>query len=298
MLDEESRQEVMQEVSLQSLIQLDMNALGALLPEDDYGDWLYALILFARVQRRKPSDEMLLNDFVFRLKTSPACIDPLRVMVTDKVLVKVFVRAMLGSAYNVPTLAILDTPQAVDAYDFPPACCIKPTHMSGEVILRTAAEAIETDKVKSWFSRNYYKDSRERQYRQLRPRVIVEPLIFGTAVANDYKIHCYRGRPRLIQIDLDRHTGHKRALCTPEWRRLTIPMTYPYYDGEVARPANLATMLAAASKLSAGFDYVRVDLYSDGEKCLVGEITNTPGNACERFRNVAEERAVSRLIFS
>ena len=38
-------------------------------------------------------------------------------------------------------------------------------------------------------------------------------------------------------------------------------------------------MLAVATSLSGHFNFVRIDLYSNGEECLVGEITNCPGGA-------------------
>ena len=66
----------------------------------------------------------------FRVKTSDEIEDPLRRFVSDKELVKEYVRETIGEQYNVPTLAVLHTPAEVDAYEFPANCCIKPTHAS------------------------------------------------------------------------------------------------------------------------------------------------------------------------
>ena len=52
-----------------------------------------------------------------------------------------------------------------------------------------------------------------------------------------------------------------------------------------------------AEKLSAYFGLVRVDLYSDGETCMVGEITNCAGNAGARFFPRSGERRASEIIF-
>ena len=44
----------------------------------------------------------------------------------------------------------------------------------------------------------------------------------------------------------------------------------------VAKPANLDQMMSIASRLSADFDFVRVDLYSVNERIYFGELTFTP----------------------
>lgn len=44
----------------------------------------------------------------------------------------------------------------------------------------------------------------------------------------------------------------------------------------IARPANFERMLAIASQLSTGFDFVRVDLYNVDGRIYFGELTFTP----------------------
>jgi hypothetical protein len=58
---------------------------------------------------------------------------PLRVYVSDKEQLNQHVRARLGEAFNVPTIAIPRTPAEARAFDFPARCVIKPAHMSGAV---------------------------------------------------------------------------------------------------------------------------------------------------------------------
>ena len=74
-------------------------------------------------------------------------------------------------------------------------------------------------------------------------------------------------------------------------------MVYPRADRDIPKPANLREMLDVAGRLSAGFDFVRVDLYSDSSSCLVGEITNCHGNARQRFIPPSAELTASKIIF-
>jgi len=43
----------------------------------------------------------------------------------------------------------------VRTYPFPDACCIKPTHESGHVMLRKNGEAIDFKTIERWFELNH-----------------------------------------------------------------------------------------------------------------------------------------------
>jgi hypothetical protein len=260
-------------------------------------DRLYHRILFYKKHRRWPGDAPLWNDVWYRIKTSDEILDPLRVFVSDKEHVKHYVKAIVGEEHNVPTLAVLHTAADVDAFDFPERCCIKPTHASAEVILRKAGEPVDRDRIKRWFALNYYYAGREINYRLLRPKVIIEPLIFDSDNVEDYKIFCWNGVPRFVQLDFDRHTNHTRKLFDTDWNEQHFSIIYPRNTSPVARPDTLAGMLDVARRLSQGFSFVRIDLYSDNRRVLVGEITNCSANAGGFFLPRSAEFEASRVMF-
>lgn len=247
------------------------------IPESRLGDHLYSFINFIRIHRRLPGNKMLFNDFLYRIKISDEIIDPLRVFVSDKDYVKLFVKAVVGDQYNVPTVKILHSIEEVMEYQFPADCCIKPTHLSGMVILRRQGIAIDFDEIKRWLNRSYYHTNREANYKTLKPKVIVESLIFGSDNLTDYKVFCYNGKPKLIQVDMDRHIEHTENIFDIEWNEMPFSIHYPRANRQTEKPKNLDEMLAIATSLSRYFNFVRIDLYSNGEDCLVGEITNCPG---------------------
>ena len=267
------------------------------LPFNEAGDRLYHRLNFMRKHQRSPNGAMLWNDVWYRMKTSDEILDPLRVFVSDKEHVKDFVTEKLGDEYNVPTIAVLRSPRDVDTFEFPADCCIKPTHASGQVILRKDGEAIDRERIKRWFGIDYYRHGREWNYRGLQPKVIVEPLIFGGTNVEDFKIFCFRGEPRLIQVDLDRYIDHKRKFFDVDWNEQDFSIIYPRSTAEFPRPATLEKMLWAARELSAPFSFVRIDLYSDGRQVLVGEVTNCSENAGGFFVPRSAERQASELMF-
>jgi hypothetical protein len=267
------------------------------LPYNRLGDTLYHRLLFFKKHGRWPGKEMLWNDVWYRIKTGDEILDPLRVYVSDKEHVKHYVRETVGDEYNVPTLAVLHSPAEVDAYEFPARCCIKPTQASAQVILRLAGEPIDRVRIKNWFGINYYYAGREINYRALQAKVIVEPLIFDSANVDDFKVFCWKGVPRFVQQDFDRHTHHTRKIFDTEWNEQDFSIIYPRSTAASPRPHTLPKMLALARKLSAPFSFIRVDLYSDDQRVLVGEITNCSANAGGFFLPRSAEKKASRLMF-
>lgn len=260
-------------------------------------DRLYHWLLFLKKHHRLPTRRMIWNDVWFRIKTSREIEDPLRVFVSDKEHVKEYVRQLVGDRYNVPTLAILRTPGEVDACEFPARCAIKPTHASTHVILRENGEPIDRERIKKWFALNYYHAGRELNYRSLEPKVIVEPLIFDTSNVEDYKIFCWHGLPKFVMLDLDRFGRHTRKIFDTGWNEQDFSITYPRAAGVVPKPATLEEMLKLARILSQPFSFVRIDLYTDGRRVLVGEVTNCSANASAPFLPRSAEQQASARMF-
>src|SRR5262249_54252237 len=80
--------------------------LKRLLPENRWGDRVYGFLLFYASHRRRPNNSMTFNDVLYRIKTTDKILDPLRVFITDKEFVKLYIKAVVGDEYNVPTLAV------------------------------------------------------------------------------------------------------------------------------------------------------------------------------------------------
>ncbi|MBK8508485.1 MAG: hypothetical protein IPL51_07470 [Candidatus Competibacteraceae bacterium] len=268
-----------------------------IMPQNRLGDKIVSYINFLMNNNRLPKKQLSLNDVLYSIKTTDEILDPLRVFVSDKEFLKLFVSASLGDQYNVPTLDVIRDIKALDTYAFPPTCCIKPTHASGEVIIRRNNEPLDMERIKSWFKLNYYLVTREANYKLLKPKIIVEPLIFQGERIEDYKFLCYQGQPKLVWVDIDRYTQHKRKVFDCAWNELNFSITKPRSEASFKKPNNFSRMLEVASNLASQFSFVRIDLYSDGNTILVGEITNCSGNAGERFLPAESEPEASKILF-
>jgi hypothetical protein len=84
---------------------------------------------------------------------------------------------------------VLRNDKEIDGFVFPKSFCAKPTHSSGQV--RIVKNYIENEalkaELKGWLKFDHYVRSRERNYKNLKKKVIVEPVIFGETDLVDYR---------------------------------------------------------------------------------------------------------------
>ena len=284
---------------MRSLIVFIRISLNNILPKNRMGDKIYAFINFVFIHRRFPTNKMIFNDVIYRLKISDEILDPLRIFVTDKEYAKIYTKSLVGEEFTVPTFKIFQKYEELIDYNFPSECCIKPTHLSGEFILKVQDTKINYEKIKKWFSMNYYYRSREANYKSLKPKVIVEALVFNESNIRDYRFWCYKGKVKLIMVDCEPKNKlqiKKRTFFNLNWNEQDYNLKYNRED--VPKPSNLKQMISVAEKICSNFDFIRVDIFTDGTKCLLGEITNIHANASQRFIPLSGEKTASETIFS
>lgn len=164
----------------------------------------------------------------------------------------------------------------------------KPTHGSGCVLFLDRENARrEIPGLLAQSRKNLFHIVRETQYKDLEPKIIVEEnLARPDETLIDYKFFCSNGVVHCCQVDVDRFTGHKRALYTvPDFRQLQVRYGYDIPDATAA-PSSLSEMLEVARSLSLGFDFVRIDLYDTAEGIFFGEFTFSP---CSGSNSISDE---------
>lgn len=269
------------------------------LPLGNFSDRLVLFFRFLYIHGRRPRRRYALNDYLYHIASTSEILDPLRCLVSDKEHVKTYIKDTVGDEYNVPTLAVLRSPGEIDSYDFPADCVIKPTHASAKYIIRRSGSALDLAEIKSWLDYDYYAVGRERNYRDLQPKVIVEPLLFDGMDLNDYKFYCFRGSPGLILFVYGVSGGSEQRYYTTDWDEEPYSWARPKSSYVAERPATLDLMTSLASRLSADFSFIRVDFYTDGKQVYVGELTNCCGVASSIFYPdpIGSEEQASRRIF-
>ena len=222
--------------------------------------------------------------------------------VTDKVEFKEWLRETPAwEDLVIPTIGVYGGVDEVRGLVFTRDTILKPTHLSGRAILfeeDRALDAGELAKVGRWLRRDYYRRSREPNYKGLRKRLICEPVLRDEtgSVPIDYKFFMIGGRPLVIQVDLDRFGNRTQQYYSPDWRLLDFTHGFPRNPFPLDRPVQMSAALDTASVLAQVFPLCRVDLYLLPEGAIkAGEITFFPHGGASPFSPPSADFELGRM---
>lgn len=273
-------------------------ALTRALPRNKLGDTIFATVIHLRAHRRWPREPALFNDYLWRMKVSGELYDPLRQFVSDKEFGKLYVKGIAGDEYNIPTCCVIRSEREIDVNAIPERCAIKPTHSTGHVIVRLTDDPLDPAALRALFhSKNPYNKGRQQNYRFLRPKLIVEELALGMERPMDYKIFCYGGEPKIFAVYDSDEGGRRQTFLDPGWRPYEFRSALRRHERPIERPECLEEMLDVARRLARPFGLIRVDLYTDNRRFVVGELTNCHASGVARFASRADEEGFSRALF-
>ncbi len=176
-------------------------------------------------------------------------------------------------------------PKDIPFDNLPEKFVIKVTHGQGMNIICKNKAALDKKKtvkiLKKWLRTKYLPCYGEWFYGVIRPRIIIEKFLGDENDQEpiDYKIFCFNGEPKLIDVHTGRFIDHKRNFYDLEWNVIKgVGIKYPTDENEVVpKPDELDLMLEYARRLSKPFIHVRVDLYIVNNKVYFGELTFTNG---------------------
>lgn len=177
-------------------------------------------------------------------------------------------------------IGVYESIDDIDMDELPDKFVLKGTHGSGFNIICKDKCNMKWDeefkKMKRWLRINYYLQNREWVYKDIKPRIICEKYLeeFETGELRDYKIFCFNGDPKVIEVDFERFKNHKRNFYDLDWNFINGKISYPNdISVNIQKPEKLSEMLDLSRILSAGFPHVRVDFYYLNNQIIFGELT-------------------------
>ena len=191
-----------------------------------------------------------------------------------------FVRRRLGTDENlIPLIALIRDPFEVRHLELPGAFILKINDGSQLRRIWRVGEAVDRDEmerlVAEWLAHQQAKWQREWVYTQVAHAVIAEHFIGSDAGVppDDLKFNCHDGRVHSI-VHVRR--GGPAPLVNHydrDWNCLPIKAsTGPMVD-PAPRLVELDEAIRIAEAVSAGFDYLRVDLFVVAGRIWLGELT-------------------------
>jgi TupA-like ATPgrasp len=244
-------------------------------------------------RRLRLENPLTFNEKLWWLKINNR--DPLLTICSDKYKVRDYVRECgLGHILNT-MYGVYDKADEIDFNKLPEKAFIKTNHGSAINVLFDRNKPFDIKKFTKKFNgalkQNYYLQSREWNYKNIEPKIIVEKVLEDGENNSliDYRFLCFDGVVKLIFIDIE--TASEDGTHNPYAKRNVYDKDFNYLDIKVGReqfdkstitkPENFDKMIEYAQKLSEPFPFCRVDLYNLDGEIYFGEITFYPGGATQ-----------------
>lgn len=220
----------------------------------------------------------------------------------DKYKVREFIKNEIGEEYLIPLYAVYDDPDKINYQNLPSKFVIKLNTGSGYNIIVHDKKKINEKKIyfklKKWFKEDYAKMKKEPQYKNVDKKILVEKYIEDkNEKLLDYKFFCFNGKVKFLKIDYDRYKEHKVNFYDEKFNRINLKegnlKNNPF---DIEKPDNFDKMIEICEKLSAKFDFVRIDLYNLDGKIYFGELTFTPAAGINPFKPLDKDLEIASKI--
>lgn len=198
---------------------------------------------------------------------------------TDKFEVRKYVEKKIGKEYLVPTLGIWSSVDEIDFSALPQSFVLKATHGSGWnlVVKDKSCLDIKKDckKIQKSLSYNYYHKSREKNYRDIQPRILCEKYV-GTKTQKglvDFKSYCFYGKVEFFEVTYTENNKLHQTLFYPDFSYVGMVNGREEAEIDSSIRAFKDKIISLAEILSEEFEFVRVDFYIADESIFFSELT-------------------------
>ncbi|MDT0682778.1 ATP-grasp fold amidoligase family protein [Roseicyclus sp. F158] len=220
--------------------------------------------------------------------------NPLFRTLADKVAVRDWAADRIGGeegrALLTECVAVIENAADADVHALPDGVALKSAHASSWNMLveRWTPELrrLAETKLASWTTGYYGAAKSEAAYLEVPRRVLVDRLLYRAdgKLADVLKILCFHGRAEALCINqwpdgaapLDGDGEFYQSFMTPEWAPAGFTTGRPTAPVRPPRPKRLGDALSIAERLSAGIDFVRVDLLATEDELKLSEMTLYP----------------------
>ena len=207
----------------------------------------------------------------------------------DKYEVRKYVKDVIGESFLNPIFGVYESYDDINFDALPEQFAMKCTHGSSFNIIVRDKKHLDHRKVKRkinrWLGENYYFQMREKQYKNIKPRIMIDKFLQqkdGTLL-NEVKLYCINGVVRFIVDNYENETVRYSNLYTRNWELRDVTCGFPA-NPAFERPENGDELVRIAEALAKPFIFVRVDLYNIDDRILFSELTFCPAGGMTLFR--------------
>lgn len=219
----------------------------------------------------------------------------------DKFAVRDYVAKRLGPQLLPQLYWVTEDPADIPFDKLPGQFVVKPTCGAGRIEIIRDKSQLDAGKLiatcRDWLSRNFYPVCRERIYKDIPHRILVEELLDdGTSqVPADHKLFVFHGQVELIASVYDRFSGNHGIMRNRDWEEVDVRLNPAAKEMPHDPPQHCRALVEAAEALAQGLDFVRADLYDTPNGIYFGGLTTTPGAGLLAFHPKSFDRYLGSL---
>lgn len=248
--------------------------------DESYSKLLYFIVFGKRIDIKNPKT---FNEHIIAKKLEDKKYGYSKY--TDKFAVREYVKECIGDEILNEVYGVYDSFDDIDLEMLPDSFALKATHASGFNIIVPDKSKLDVDNAKkkfdNWLKINFYYKDREKNYKNIKPRILCDRYIkFGETLV-EYKLYCFNGKVKLICQNVDK--GERRYTNVFDENFQPIPVRFGYDHIEHPITNEKERLVEIAEKLASPFDFVRVDLYENDGKILFSELTFHSGGGLVPF---------------
>ncbi len=221
-------------------------------------------------------------------------------ILVDKYNVREYISNTIGNEYLIPLIDVYYSVEEINWDVLPNSFVIKCTHGSGSNIICKDKRSLDIKqakkRLKKWMKKNWYWFGREWVYKDLKPKIIIEKhMALNQKYLEDYKVLCFGGKAKLIQVHLDRYDNHTQDYYDINFNKTEISQGNSS-NKIIEKPKVFDEMIKLSEKLSKDLAHARIDWYIVDNKLYFGEITFFDGSGLWPFDDFNDDLMIGSWI--
>ena len=220
----------------------------------------------------------------------------------DKYLVRKHIEKKIGKEYLPELYKVYKNVDEIDYDELPERFVLKLNSGSGANIICKDKSLLDREltnkKIRKMMKEKYYKCTKEPQYKNINKMIICEEYLENSkGFLTEYKLHCFDGKVKFIEVHEERFNGNRESYYYPDWSRTEFsPKWVNNNENYKEKPKYLEELIKLGETLAEGFTYVRVDINSTDEKLYFSELTFTPASGMNAFYPLEKDLEIASMI--
>lgn len=219
----------------------------------------------------------------------------------DKYEVRKHITKTIGEKYLIPLIGVYKSEDEIPWSKLPNQFVLKCTHGSGSNIICLDKNKLDIGeakkKLRKWMKKSWYWFGREWPYKNVKPRIVCEEFISDiNNTPDDYKVLCFNGKAKLIEVHIDRYGAHKQDFYDIQWNKTKISQGDTNSNFVYDKPVQLEEMIHLSEQLATNMEHVRIDWFVVKNTLYFGEITFFDGSGFTTFDNEEDDYLLGSWI--